>query len=56
METEYAPSGLEAFLLHNRPFCEVDMCMKPPVRIASLHKKPVAMCEKHWQEQGVQSE
>lgn len=49
METEYTPSGLEAFLLHNRPFCEFRTCMEPAVRIASLHKDPVALCEEHWQ-------
>lgn len=54
METEHVPGDLEAFLLHNRPFCEVGTCMKPSVRISSLHNKPVAMCEKHWQEQGIE--
>lgn len=48
-ETQYEPHGLELFLLHHRPYCEVGLCLKPSVRIESPYKNPVAMCEGHWQ-------
>jgi hypothetical protein len=50
MSEETEPNSFERFLIHHRPFCEVGTCMKPTVRIASPYKNPVAVCEKHWQE------
>lgn len=51
--TEYAPNSFEQFLLHHRIYCEHEGCkfkLSPAVRVNSLYKNPVAVCEEHWQE------
>src|SRR5438046_2295138 len=54
--TKREPNSFERFVLHNRPICEVDLCMKPSVRVLSLYKNPVAVCESHFQQQNAGTE